>query len=295
MNAFPSRESYEKFSQKLREQQHKPGLYLVATPIGNIFDISLRALYILGISERIFAEDTRRSRKLLNFYGIKTPLISCREHNEDDFSVLSEIREGGVYSLISDAGTPLISDPGYRLVNRCLERRTDVFPIPGPSSAVAGLIASGLPTDRFLFQGFLPAKSSARRTDLKELKEIRATLVFFESPGRVLQTLEDMLEIFGERRCCICREITKIFEEFRRGNLSEMIHRFSETEPIGEFVLVIEGNNGKAVDEAAGLFELAELLKTETLKSAVDRIARKYGLSRKKAYEKALQIKGEIR
>jgi 16S rRNA (cytidine1402-2'-O)-methyltransferase len=149
----------EKISQKLHDQQHRPGLYVVATPIGNIFDISLRAIYILKKSKYIFAEDTRQSKKLLNFYDIATPLISCHEHNEIGVSITSRIKKNEIYALISDAGTPLISDPGYKITNWCLAQQIDIIPIPGASALVAGLSAAGLPTDSFTFYGFLPPKS----------------------------------------------------------------------------------------------------------------------------------------
>jgi 16S rRNA (cytidine1402-2'-O)-methyltransferase len=291
LDAFLSPRLLEKISQKLHDQQHKPGLYAVATPIGNIFDISFRAVHILGRSRYIFAEDTRQSRKLLDFYHIKTPLISCREHNEDDRSITSKIQSGGIYALISDAGTPLISDPGYRIVNWCISQKIDVFPIPGASSLTAGLSAAGLPTDAFTFRGFLPPKSQQRKTSLKNIKNATETLIFLESPRRILNTLNDMLEVFGDRYCCVCREITKIFEEFKRGNLSELTDHFSQNTPAGEFVIIVSGSKENHIDETVIFSELSLMLKTETLKSSVEIISKKYGLSKKLIYQKAVEIK----
>ena len=162
---------------KLYEQQNKTGLYVVATPIGNIFDISLRALYILKKAKCIFAEDTRQSKKLLSFYGINTKLVACHEYNEIDDSVTSLIQQDEIYALISDAGTPTISDPGYRIVNWCIENSIDVFPIPGASAFVAGLSVSGLPTDNFAFHGFLPPKLQARKSALENLKSEKMTMI----------------------------------------------------------------------------------------------------------------------
>ncbi|MDR2157787.1 MAG: 16S rRNA (cytidine(1402)-2'-O)-methyltransferase [Holosporaceae bacterium] len=293
METFFSPQLLEKISQKMHDQQHKPGLYVVATPIGNIFDISLRAIHILKKSQYIFAEDTRQSRKLLDFYHIETPTISCHEHNECGSSVVSKIKNDEIYALISDAGTPLISDPGYKIVNWCLSREINVFPVPGASSIMAGLSAAGLPTDTFTFCGFLPAKSAARRSNLTYLKTAKSTLVFLESPQRLLNTLKDMLEIFEDRRCCICREITKFFEEFKRENLSKLAEYFSENNPVGEFVIIVAGNEGNYVDESAIFSELARLLEKESLKSSVEKIAQKHKFSKKRLYEKALEIKGE--
>ena len=281
----------EKISQKLHEQQHKPGLYVVATPIGNIFDISFRAIYILKKAKYIFAEDTRQSKKLLNFYEIKTPLVACHEYNEDHRSVVSKIEQNNVYALISDAGTPLISDPGYRIVNWCLKHQIYVFPIPGACAPIAGLSAAGLPTDNFTFHGFLPSKSRARQSRLDSIKNTMSTAVFLESSERILGTLNDMLKIMGDRRACVCREITKIFEEFRRGNLSELIDYFSQNKPLGEFMVIISGNEEIFSNESEAFVELSEQLKAETLKNAVGKIFSKHRLSKRAIYSKALEIK----
>ena len=286
-----SSELIESITNKIRQQKDKPGLYLVATPIGNLFDISLRALNILNKSKVIFAEDTRNSRKLLNFYEIDTPLVACHEYNEIMPAVIEKIEKGEIYSLISDAGTPTISDPGYRLVNWCVENDIEVVPIPGACAFIAGLCGSGLPTDRFTFCGFLPSKQHARREVLQELKSKTETLIFHESPKRILESLEDMLKIFGDRRCCVCRELTKLYEDFQRGSLSEIIEHFSENEPAGEFIVIISGNKEESVNKDQIFAELAELLNKFRVKEAVEIIKEKYSVNKKTIYQKALEIK----
>lgn len=286
-----SSELIESITNKIRQQKDKPGLYLVATPIGNLFDISLRALNILNKSKVIFAEDTRNSRKLLNFYEIDTPLVACHEYNEIMPAVIEKIEKGEIYSLISDAGTPTISDPGYRLVNWCVENDIEVVPIPGACAFIAGLCGSGLPTDRFTFCGFLPSKQHARREVLQELKSKTETLIFHESPKRILESLEDMLKIFGDRRCCVCRELTKLYEDFQRGSFSEIIEHFSENEPAGEFIVIISGNKEESVNKDQIFVELAELLNKFRVKEAVEIIVEKYSVNKKTIYQKALEIK----
>ncbi len=289
--SFLSSELIESITDKIRQQKDKPGLYVVATPIGNLFDISLRALNILKKSKLIFAEDTRNSRKLLNFYEINASLIACHEYNEIMPTVVEKIEKGEIYSLISDAGTPTISDPGYRLVNWCVENDIDVIPIPGACAFIAGLCGSGLPTDRFTFYGFLPSKKHARQKTLKEIKSKTETLIFLESPKRILESLKDMLEIFGNRHCCVCRELTKLYEDFRRGSLSTIINHFSKNEPIGEFVVIISGNKEESANEEQIFVELAELLKKFRIKEAVEIIVEKYSMNKKTIYQKALEIK----
>ena len=268
---------------------------MVATPIGNLFDISLRVLNIMKKSKIIFAEYTRNSRKLLNFYEIDTPLAACHEYNEIMPTVVEKIERGEIYSLISDAGTPTISDPGYRLVNWCVENNIEVVPIPGACAFIAGLCGSGLPTDKFTFCGFLPSKRHARRGDLQELKSNTETLIFLESPKRISESLKDMLEIFGDRHCCVCRELTKLYEDFQRGPLSKIIEHFSENEPAGEFVVIVAGNTGngkgESVNEELIFSELAELLQKFRVKESVEIIVEKYSLNKKIIYRKALEIK----
>lgn len=297
-NAFFSPQLLENIISKIYMQQHKPGLYIVATPIGNIFDITLRAIHILKRSKYIFAEDTRESKKILNFYEINSKLISCHEHNENDASVHSLIRSDETYSLISDAGTPLISDPGYKIVNWCINNNINVFPIPGASSPIAALSASGMATDNFTFIGFLPNKSGARKNKLYDLLEISSTTVYFESPTRLIAALQDMLEVFGDRKCCICREITKIYEEFHRGSISECVSYFKGKKPIGEFIIIVDAYRQQCLDENNPLndrlsSDLKEMMRYKTLKLSVLELSQKYNVAKSVIYKKALEIKNE--
>ncbi len=294
-DALLSPQLLEKISSKISDQKNKPGLYIVATPIGNILDITFRALYFLKNAEYIFAEDTRQSRKLLNFYDIKSPMISCHQHNETSESLKKIMKKEGIYVLISDAGTPLISDPGYKIVNWCIQNRIDVFSIPGACSLIAGLSASGMATDNFMFCGFLSHKNNIRKISLNKLVEASSTLIFFESPKRVIETLIDMKEILGDRYCCICRELTKFFEEFKRGCLAELIEYFSINEPVGEFIIIVSGNKEISVDEEKIFQELTHLLKNTSLslRDARKNIAEKYHINKNHIYKKALEIKGK--
>lgn len=277
---------------KLNAQKNKPGLYLVATPIGNIFDISFRAVHILKNVEIIFAEDTRTSRNLLNNYGIKKALVACHEFNEIDKSITEKIKPEGKYALISDAGTPGISDPGYRIVNWCIEHDINVIPIPGPCAFITGLCASGMPTDRFTFYGFISAKTNSRKEFFKSIKQKEEVGIFLESPKRVLNFLADAYEILGDRVCCLCRELTKIHETFYRGKLSEQIELFSQNEPLGEFVIILQGNiENVQLSDAELEKQLLELLKTHSVKDAVQIAVSLHGLSKKYVYEKALKLK----
>lgn len=286
-----------KLNSKILEQNHKPGLYIVATPIGNMFDISLRALWILKNAKYVFAEDTRQSQKLLNYYEIKAKLIACHEYNEIDSDVTSLVDSQEIFALISDAGTPAVSDPGYRIVNWCLQNKIDVFPIPGPSAAIAAISASGMSSDRFTFFGFLPPKKNARINFLKNIVSEKGTMIFYESPNRLCNTLQDMIEIFEDRLCCICREITKIFEQFKRGNLSECLNYFSENKPTGEFVILLSGavDGKKEHLEQSNIMEnikaeMQNLLDTISLKESAKIVAEKYGISKNIAYRIGLEI-----
>lgn len=291
-NSFLSSDTINRIENKLDEQKNKPGLYVVATPIGNILDITFRALSILKKSKYIFAEDTRNSQKLLNFFGIKSKLIACHEHNEIDESVTSLIKNDEIYSLISDAGTPAISDPGYRIVKWCVENEVDVIPVPGPSSLVAGLSVSGIATDKFIFFGFISTKKKSRIEFFNSVKNQKATMIFFETARRLKESLSDMLQVFGDRYCCICREMTKVFEEFFRAQISEAIKYFSENKLQGEFVIIVSGNvTNTEIDNEIISIALHELLQKFSLKEAVQFISNQYGISKHFVYKKALEIK----
>ncbi len=217
-------------------------LFLVATPIGNLEDITLRALRVLREARLIAAEDTRHTRRLLEHYAITTPCISYHEHNKllrlD--TILATLALGDV-ALVSDAGTPAISDPGVELVRACIAAGFPVSPVPGPSALLAALAASGLPTDRFAYVGFLPRRGADRRQLLAEMASLTLTLVCFEAPHRLLEALQDILAVLGDRRIVVANELTKRFEEFRRGSVAEMVTHFSLQRPRGEYTLVIEG------------------------------------------------------
>jgi 16S rRNA (cytidine1402-2'-O)-methyltransferase len=218
-------------------------LYIVSTPIGNLEDITLRALRILKEATLIAAEDTRHTGLLLKHFGIQTPLTSYFEGNELKKRewILSRLKQADRIALVSDAGTPGISDPGYRLIKMALENQVSVVPVPGPSAVIAALSIAGLPTDSFLFEGFLPHKSKKRRDLLQQLEEVRETLTFYESPHRLSETLQDILEILGDREIVLARELTKVYEEVLRGKVSEIRNQIGERRLKGEMTLVISG------------------------------------------------------
>ena len=222
-------------------------LYIVSTPIGNLEDITLRALRILKEVDLIAAEDTRHTILLLRHFGIQTPLTSYFEGNElkkKEF-ILFKLKQGDRVALVSDAGTPGISDPGFRLIQAAIESRIPIVPIPGPSAAIAALSVSGLPTDAFLFKGFLPHKSKKRRDLLKQLEEVRETLILYESPHRITEMLDDILSILGDREMVLTRELTKIYEEVLRGNVTEIKEQIGERKLKGEITLIISGKTRK--------------------------------------------------
>ena len=223
-----------------------PGLYLVATPIGNLRDITLRALDVLGGVDVVLAEDTRVAGKLLAAHGIKARLQRYDEHAAAKArpGILAALAGGSAVALISDAGTPLVSDPGYRLAREAAAQGSAVIPIPGPSATLAALSVSGLPTDRFLFAGFPPAKSAARRAMFEELAHVRATLIFFEGGSRLAASLADMAAVFGPRDGAVARELTKKFETYHRGSATEVLAHFQAHPPKGEIVLLVHGASG---------------------------------------------------
>jgi len=272
-------------------------LYVVATPIGNLADISLRAQQVLSEVDFIAAEDTRRTRPLLNHLGISKPIISVHEHNERERveSLLDKIQAGESMALVSDAGTPLISDPGYHLVREAREHGITVIPVPGACALVAALSVSGLPTDHFRFEGFLPSKSTARKTRLQQLSKESVTLVFYESSHRISAAVQDMVEVFGAgREAVLAREITKMYETVLGNTLGDILVRLQEdsNQSKGEFVLVIKGIEKKSdknnIEDADNLLQL--LLKEMPLKSA-SKVASTYlGLSKNEVYQRALQL-----
>jgi 16S rRNA (cytidine1402-2'-O)-methyltransferase len=227
----------------------KGTLYILSTPIGNREDITLRALRVLKEVDLIAAEDTRHTGLLLRHFGIQTSLSSYFEGNElrKKDLILSRLKQGDQVALVSDAGTPGISDPGFRLVQMAIENRIPVVPIPGPSAVIAALSVSGLPTDAFLFKGFLPHKSKKRRGLIEDLKEVRETIILYESPHRIVQTLKDIAEILGDREIVLARELTKVFEEVLRGRVSEIQTRIAGRKIKGEITLVLSGKTRKSV------------------------------------------------
>ncbi len=287
--------SYTAFGLKAEAEPLAPGLHIVATPIGNLRDISFRALATLAAADAILAEDTRTSKTLLAHYGISTPLLPYHEHNAAQMrpKVLAKLREGGKLALISDAGTPLVSDPGYKLVAELVAEGLPVTGIPGPSAVLAALVLAGLPTGRFFFEGFLPPKSGGRRTRLTELAAIPGTLVFFESPRRLAEMLADAAAVLGARRGAVARELTKFYETVRRGTLPELAaHYESEEEARGEIVVII-GPPGAAdlvtSDEAIDERLRAAMAKV-SLKEAVAQVAAETGQPRRKVYARALEL-----
>jgi 16S rRNA (cytidine1402-2'-O)-methyltransferase len=277
-------------------------LYLVSTPIGNLEDITHRAVRLLSEVNIIACEDTRHTQKLLNHYGINAKTISYHEHNERERAVelLELLKSGSDIAIVSDAGTPLINDPGFRLARLAIEAGMRVVPLPGPSALITALIASGLPTDEFFFGGFLPARSGARRTRLSELRSIPATLIFYEAPHRIAATLKDAHEILGEREAVVARELTKMHEELARGRLSELADRFSSAESArGEMVLIIDRAviHGKAAtsEMVTNIAELVAALETEGLdhRAALKKAARELGVSRAEAYRRLVAARGQ--
>ena len=270
-------------------------LYLVATPIGNLEDITLRAIRILKEADIIACEDTRQTQKLLQHYGIRKEMVSYHEHNELTRSpeLAIELEQGAKIALVSDAGTPGISDPGHRLVTLCLRHHIPVVPIPGPSALVAALAASGLPTEEFLFIGFLPPRAGARRKALDALKAESRTLIFYEAPHRVVETLADATEILGPRPAVIAREVTKIHEEFLRGPLAELLESARKRAPRGEITLLIGPGDPQAqqVELSVSLKERVEQLEAEggiDRKAALKQAARERGLGKREAYKQLL-------
>lgn len=270
-------------------------LYLVGTPIGNLGDISERAVKTLQQVDLIICEDTRHSRPLLERFGISRDLISLPAFAEGERAdkILSRVAEGGRVALVTDAGTPAISDPGEQLVARAIELGFNVIPIPGPSAAISALCASGLPTGRFHFLGFLPRSGPERSRLVEEVAQLRATLIFYESPRRLHATLVDLHGLLGDRRACVARELTKLHEEFVRGGLAELAERYAEAEVLGEVVLLVEGRTGEVRwAESEVLTALQEgLSRGEKLKGLSKEIAQRASWSSGDVYRLGLGLK----
>lgn len=272
-----------------------PGLYVVATPIGNLRDITLRARDTLAGADVVLCEDTRVTAKLLRAHGIATPSLSYHEHNADARrpEVLARLDAGAAVALVADAGTPLVSDPGYKLVRAAREAGHPVTPIPGPSALLAAIMGAGLPTDRFLFQGFLPAKRKGRRDALAGVAGLRATIVVYESPQRLAASLSDMADVLGDREAAVARELTKRFEDWRRDRLSALASAYDQP-PKGEVVVVIgPPPETAAVTDADLDARLADAMAAHTLRDAVTMVTEATGAARKRVYKRALRLKDD--
>ncbi|MDE1900095.1 MAG: 16S rRNA (cytidine(1402)-2'-O)-methyltransferase [Alphaproteobacteria bacterium] len=268
------------------------GLYIVATPIGHMGDITLRALTVLAQADVIACEDTRTSGVLLHAFGIRKPTLSCHDHNEDArvVDMTRRIRDGEAVALISDAGMPAIADPGFKIVRACRDAGLPVTVIPGANAALTALAGSGLPTDRFLFAGFLPPKSAARRTELAALKTAEATLMFYESPARLAPGLADMAEILGAaRQAVVARELTKFYEETRRGTLGELAAFYAENSVKGEVVILVERGGGESVPADIDAL-LRARLGAMSVRDAVAEVAAMTGIAKKQIYARALAL-----
>ncbi|MFT0892622.1 16S rRNA (cytidine(1402)-2'-O)-methyltransferase [Pseudochelatococcus sp. G4_1912] len=290
----PATSRFTAFGLAAEAEPIAPGLHIVATPIGNLKDITFRALGTLAAADAILAEDTRVTKVLLAHYGITTPLIGYHEHNAEQMrpKVLARLEAGEALALVSDAGTPLVSDPGYKLVDDALSHNIKVISNPGPSAVLTALVVSGLPTDRFFFEGFLPNKSGARRARLAALSEVPSTLVFFESPRRVAEMLADAAAVLGDRQAAVARELTKLYEEVRRDKLPALAKSYEDETPRGEIVVLIgppvEG--AKALAEADLDARITKALEQYRVKDAAAIISAETGLPKREVYARALQL-----
>jgi 16S rRNA (cytidine1402-2'-O)-methyltransferase len=273
-----------------------PGLYVTATPIGNASDVTLRALKVLGDCDLIAAEDTRVTAKLLALHGLSKPLSAYNDHNaaRERPKLIARLRQGARVALVSDAGTPLISDPGFKLVREAIAEGLPVHAVPGPSAVLTGLALAGLPTDRFFFAGFLPAKPGERKTALAELKGVRATLVFFESAQRLGDSLAAMAEIFGVRTVAVARELTKLHEEVRRGLLQELAEHYArQGAPKGEVTLIVSPPHEVEADTGRIDAALDKALEFMPVRAAVDLVSQMLEAPRRLVYDRALAKKGD--
>ena len=290
--------AFTAFGLRAEAEKIAPGLHVVATPIGNLRDISLRALATLAAADAVIAEDTRVTKTLLAHYGIATPLIAYHEHNAHVVrpQLLARLAGGASLALVSDAGTPLVSDPGFKLVAEAVAAGIAVTSVPGASAVLAALVVAGLPTDRFFFEGFLPPKSAARRARLAELAAIPGTLVFFESARRVAETLEDCAAVLGAREAAVARELTKHFENVRRGPLAQLAREIANDEPLrGEIVLLVgpPAAGAAEISEATLDERLRAAMAINSVKDAAAIVAGETGQPRRRVYARALQLAGE--
>jgi 16S rRNA (cytidine1402-2'-O)-methyltransferase len=287
--------TYTAFGLRAEAEKIAPGLHVVATPIGNLKDVSFRALGTLAAADAVIAEDTRVTSVLLAHYGISTPLVAYHEHNARVMRphLIARLQAGAALALVSDAGTPLVSDPGFKLVQEALDQGLAVTSVPGPSALLAALVVAGLPTDRFFFEGFLPHKSGPRRARLAELARVPGTLVFFESPRRLVETLEDGLAALGDRKAAIARELTKLFETVRRGSIAELLAALAhEGPPKGEIVLLVAPPQpgDLEVSEAELDAKIEAALEAHSVKDAASVVAAATGQPRREVYARALLI-----
>ena len=272
-----------------------PGLYLVATPIGNLADITLRALHVLGHCDVIYCEDTRVSARLMQHYGIGAPLKAFHDHNEESEipRILGQITRGTRVAVVSDAGTPLVSDPGFKLVRACAAEGVPVTSLPGPSALLAGLAASGLPTDQFTFAGFLPPKQAARRARLFQLQSAPGTLVFFEAPQRAAESLADIAHVLGDRAGVVARELTKLHEELARGPLPGLAAQFADRDVKGEIVILAGPAARREATDAEIEASLRAALETMRLKDAAAAVADALGVQKTRVYALGLKVKDQ--
>ncbi|MDF2115913.1 16S rRNA (cytidine(1402)-2'-O)-methyltransferase [Roseiarcaceae bacterium H3SJ34-1] len=286
--------SYTAFGLQAEAETIPPGLHVVATPIGNLGDISFRALSTLAAADAIIAEDTRVTRKLLAHYGIATPMIAYHEHNATVMRphLVARLEAGAALALVSDAGTPLVSDPGFKLVADAVARNIPVTSVPGASAVLAALVVAGLPTDRFFFEGFLPHKSAGRRARIAELAQVPGTLVFFDSPRRVAETLADLHAVLGERDAALARELTKHYETVRRGTLGQLAAELAAEEPPkGEIVLLVAPPGAEEAARTADVDAQLEIaLRKHSVKDAASLVAAETGQPRRKVYARAIEL-----
>jgi len=271
----------------------RPGLYVVATPIGNLGDMTRRAVDTLSSVELILCEDTRLTARLCSAYGIATPRAPYHEHNAEAVrpGLISRLKEGSAFALVSDAGTPLISDPGFKLVREARDAGIEIYAVPGPSAVTAALSISGAPTDRVLFAGFLPTKAGARNRVLREVASVKATLLFYESPARLAESLAAMANVLGDRRAAVARELTKMHEEVVESSLSGLASRYADAPPKGEIIVIVHPPETEAAEPEEIERLLLEALGEFSLRDAVENVAVATGAPRKSVYAMALALR----